>query len=144
VVGEASVGEERERSHVFLLAGQKQSAVGYAWARALANPELGHEALTAILEPNLSVKPITLIVPAVKIESLRQASMVYGPVQSAVGKAVSDAVEENVIPKEIVEDCGVIVKVVVSPEALNRQRLFMNTYDAVKFALIRAFGIGRD
>jgi len=143
-VGEASVGEGRERSHVFLLAGPKQSAVGYAWTRALANPELGHEALTAILEPNLSVKPITLIVPAVKIESLRQASIVYGPVQSAVGKAVSDAVEENVIPKEILEDYGVIVKVVTSPEALNRQRLSMNTYDAVKFALIRAFRIGKD
>lgn len=144
VVGEASVGEERERSHVFLLAGPKQGAVGYAWARALANPEPGHEALTAILEPNLSAKPITLIVPAIKIESLRQATIVYGPVQSAVGKAVSDAVEENVIPKEALENHAVIVKVVINPEALNRQALFTNTYDAVKFALTNAFRMWRD
>ncbi len=144
LVGEAFIGEGRERSHVFLLAGPKQGAVGYAWARALANPKPGHEALTAILEPNLSAKPITLIVPAIKIESLRQASIVYGPVQSAVGKAVSDMVEGNVIPREILEDYAVIVKVVINPEALNRQVLFTNTYDAVKFALKNAFRMRRD
>jgi len=144
LVSEASVGEGRERSQVFLLAGPKQGAVGYAWARALANPEPGHEALTAILEPNLSAKPITLIVPAVKIESLRQASIVYGPVQSAVGKAVSDAVEGNVIPKETLEDYAVIVKAVINPEALNRQALFRNTYDAVKLALKNSFRTRRD
>ncbi|MDH5732633.1 MAG: 4-hydroxy-tetrahydrodipicolinate synthase [Candidatus Bathyarchaeota archaeon] len=143
LVSEASVGEGREKLHVFLLAGPKQSAVGYVWARALANPEPGHEALTAILEPNLSAKPITLIVPAIKIESLRQASIVYGPVQSAVGKAVSDTVEENVISKEVLENYAIIVKVVVNPEALNRQILFTNTYDAVKFALSNAFRVWR-
>jgi 4-hydroxy-tetrahydrodipicolinate synthase len=144
LVGEASIGEGTERSHVLLLAGPKQGTVGYAWARALANPEPGHEALTAILEPNLSAKPITLIVPAIKIENLRQASIVYGPVQSAVGKAVSDAVQENVISKEILESYAVIVKVVISPEAINRQALFTNTYDAVKTALINGFRMGRD
>jgi len=144
VVGEASVGEGIERLRVFLLAGPKQGVVGYAWARTLANPEPGHEALTAILEPNLSAKPITLIVPAIKIENLRQATIVYGPVQSAVGKAVSDAVEENVIPKEVLEDYAVIVKVVINPSALNRQALSKNTYDAVKYALKDAFRMRRD
>ena len=144
LVGEASVGEGRERSHVFLLAGPKQGVVGYVWARALANPEPGHEALTAILEPNLSAKPITLIVPAIKIESLRQASIVYGPVQSAVGKAVSDAVEENVIPKEIVEEYAVVVKAAIDPEAVNRQALYKNTYDAVKLALKNAIRMRSD
>ena len=139
LLGEASVGEGREKLHVFLLAGSKQSAVGYAWAKALANPNPGHEALTAILEPNLSVKPITLIIPAIKIESLRQASIVYGPVQSAVGEAVSDRVEQNVIPKDALESYAIIVKVVVNPEALNRQMLFANTYDAVTLALSNAF-----
>jgi len=144
LAGEASVGERREKSHISLVAGPKQGPVGYAWARALTNPEPGHEALTAILEPNLSVKPITLIVPAVKIESLRQASIVYGPVQSAVGKAVSDAVEENMIPREVLENYAVIVKAIIDPEALDRQALFTNTYEAVTFALINAFGRRRD
>jgi len=144
MVAEALVGEGKERSHVFLLAGPKHGVVGYAWARALANPEPGHEALTAILEPNLSAKPITLIVPDTRIESLRQASIVYGPVQSAVGKAVSDAVEENVIPKEVLEDYAVIVKAAIDSEALNRQALFRNTYDAVKLALKNSFRTRRD
>lgn len=139
-VGEASAGEAAERSGIYLLAGPKDGPVGYAWSRAIANPKPGYEALTAILEPNLAVRPITLIVPMIKIENLRQASIVYGPVQSAVGKAVSDSVEEGVIPTEVLETCAIIVKVLVSPEALNRSVVYANTYDAVRAGLTQAFG----
>ena len=142
-VGEASAGERLEKTYVYLLAGPKESPVGYAWSRALANPKSGYEALTAIVEPNLAVKPITLIVPAVEIQNMRQASIVYGPVQSAVGKAVSDTVEEKGFPPKAVHDYAVIVRVFVHPEALNRQLLYANTYDAVKMALLRAFGFWR-
>jgi len=142
-VGEASAGEGLEKTYVYLLAGPKDSPVGYAWSRALANPKSGYEALTAIVEPNLAVKPITLIVPAVEIQSMRQASIVYGPVQSAVGKAVSDTVEEKGFPPKAVHDYAVLVRVFVHPEALNRQLLYANTYDAVKMALLRAFGFWR-
>lgn len=140
---EAFSGEGIEKTHVSLIAGPKDSPVGYGWAKAVANPEPGYEALTAIVEPNLAVKPITLIVPAVKIESMRQASIIYGPVQSAVGKAIADAVEEEVIPKEMVETVAIIVKVFVHPAVVNRRLLHMNTYDGVKLALLKAFGLWR-
>jgi 4-hydroxy-tetrahydrodipicolinate synthase len=140
---EASAGEGIEKTHISLLAGPKNSSVGFGWAKAVANPEPGYEALTAIVEPNLAVKPITLIVPAVKIESMRQASIIYGPAQSAVGKAVADAVEEEIIPEEAVETFAVIVKVFVHPAVVNRRLLYMNTYDGVKLALLKAFGLWR-
>jgi 4-hydroxy-tetrahydrodipicolinate synthase len=140
---EAPAGEGIEKVQISLLAGPKNSPVGYGWAKAVANPESGYEALTAIVEPNLAVKPITLIVPAVKIESMRQASVIYGPVQSAVGKAIADAVEEKIIPEQAVETFAVIVKAFVHPAVVNRRLLYMNTYDGVKLALLKAFGLWR-
>jgi len=140
---EASTGEGVEKVHISLLSGLKSSPVGYGWAKAVANPESGYEALTAIVEPNLAVKPITLIVPYAKIESMRQASIIYGPVQSAVGKAIADAVEEEIIPEESVETSAVIVKVFVHPAVVNRRLLYMNAYDGVKLALLKAFGLWR-
>jgi len=142
-IAEASAGEGREKTHISLLAGSKSSPVGFGWAKAVANPEPGYEALTAIVEPNLAVKPVTLIVPALKIESMRQASIIYGPVQSAVGKAIADAVEEEIISEEFVETFAVIVKAFVHPAVVNRRLLYMNTYDGVKLALLKAFGLWR-
>ena len=140
---EASAGEGTEKTHISLLSGPKNSPVGYGWAKAVANPEPGYEALTAIVEPNLAVKPITLIVPVVRIESMRQASIIYGPVQSAVGKATADAVEEGIIPEETIETYAVIVKAFVHPAVVNRRQLYVNTYDGVKLALLKAFGLWR-
>lgn len=141
--GEASAGEGMEKTHISLLAGPKNSPVGFGWAKAVADPEPGYEALTAIVEPNLAVKPITLVVPAVKIEGMRQASIVYGPVQSGVGKAIADAVEEKIIPEEAIETFAIIVKIFVHPAVVNRHLLYMNTYDGVKLALLKAFGLWR-
>lgn len=140
---EASAGEGIEKIYMSLLSGPKSSPVGYGWAKAMANPEPGFEALTAIIEPNLAVKPITLVVPTVKIENMRQASIIYGPVQSAVGKAIADAVEEKIIPEDAVETFALIVKAFVHPAVVNRRLLYMNTYDGVKLALLKAFGLWR-
>ncbi|PIX31540.1 formaldehyde-activating enzyme, partial [Candidatus Bathyarchaeota archaeon CG_4_8_14_3_um_filter_42_8] len=91
-VGEALAGQGAEVAHIDLLIGKKDGPLGEAFAKAKATPTSGHEPLLAILEPNLSVKPVTLIVPTVTITSMRQASMVYGPAQTAVAKAVIDSV----------------------------------------------------
>ncbi len=139
LIGEGLAGEGTEASRINLVAGLKDGPVGYALTRALANPRPGHEALTAILEVNLAVKPFTLIVPTVEIENLRQASIVYGPVQSAVGRAVSDAIEENLILTEALETYAIVAKVAVHPEALNRRALYRNTYEATKEALEQAW-----
>jgi len=115
--------------------------VGQAFATAKtfvttgAKTQSGHEPMLAILEPNLSVKPVTLIVPTVTITSMRQASMIYGPAQTAVAKAVVDSVADGTIPKSAIDELVIIANVFVHPTAVDRQRVYINNYKAMRHAI---------
>ncbi len=135
LVGEALAGQGAEVAHIDLLIGKKDGPVGEAFAHAKATPTPGHEPLLAILEPNLSIKPVTLIVPTVTITGMRQASMVYGPAQTAVAKAVVDSVADGTIPREAADDLIIIANVFVHPTALDRQRVYINNYKAMRHAI---------
>jgi len=137
-IGEALAGKESEVAHIDLLIGKKDGPVGEAYAKAKAAPTPGHEPLVAILEPNLTVKPVTLIVPTVTIRSMRQASMIYGPAQAAVAKAVADCLADGVLPKKAVDDLMIIANVFVHPTAVDRQRVYINNYKAMRHAIRRA------
>jgi 4-hydroxy-tetrahydrodipicolinate synthase len=137
-VGEALAGGGAEVAHIDLLLGKKDGPLGEAFAKAKATPTPGHEPLLAILEPNLAVKPVTLIVPTVTITSMRQASMVYGPAQTAVAKAVIDSVADGTIPKEAAEDLIIIANVFVHPTAVDRQRVYINNYKAMRHGIRKA------
>jgi formaldehyde-activating enzyme len=84
------------------------------------------------------VKPVTLIIPTVTIKSMRQASMIYGPAQQAVAKAVADTVADGFIPKAAVDDLVIIANVFVHTAAIDRQRVFINNYKATRHALRKA------
>jgi formaldehyde-activating enzyme len=118
--------------------GAKTGPLAQAYATARAKPSVGHEPLEAILEPNLKVKPETLIVPTVTIRGMRQASMVYGPAQTAVAKAVADSIADGTIPKAAVDTLIIITNVFVHPAAVDRQRVYINNYKAMRHALRRA------
>ncbi|MGC8895740.1 MAG: 4-hydroxy-tetrahydrodipicolinate synthase [Candidatus Bathyarchaeia archaeon] len=137
-VGEALAGQGAEVAHIDLIIGKSDGPVGEAFAKAKAAPTPGHEPLLAILEPNLTVKPVTLIVPTVTITSMRQASMVYGPAQTAVAKAVVDSVADGTIPREAAEDIIIIANVFVHPTAVDRQRVYINNYKAMRHAIRKA------
>jgi len=137
-IGEALAGEEPEVAHIDLMIGLNDGPLAEAYAKAKASPAPGHEPLLAILEPNLTVKPTTLIVPTVTIRSMRQASMIYGPAQAAVAKAVIDSVADGTIPKDAVDKLIIIANVFVHPAAVDRQRVYINNYKAMRHALRRA------
>jgi len=137
-IGEALAGKDAEVAHIDLIIGEKNGPVGEAYAKAKATPSAGHEPLLAILEPNLAVKPATVIVPTVTIRSMRQASMVYGPAQTAVAKAVADSVGDGTLPKEGVDDIIIIASVFVHPTAVDRQRVYINNYKAMRHAIRKA------
>lgn len=137
-VAEALAGQGGDLAHIDLLVGTRDGPVAEAFAKAKATPAQGHEPLLAILEPNLSVKPVTLIVPTVTITSMRQASMVYGPAQTAVAKAVVDSVADDTISKDAVEELIIIANVFVHPTAVDRQRVYINNYKAMRHALRKA------
>jgi len=137
-MGEALAGTGAEVAHIDLVIGRKDGPVGEAYVKAKAAPSSGHEPLLAILEPNLAVKPATVIIPTVTIRSMRQASMVYGPAQTAVAKAVVDSLTDGTLPKEAADDLIVIASVFVHPSAVDRQRVYINNYKAMRHAIRRA------
>ncbi len=137
-VGESLVGNRVELAHIDLLIGNKDGPVGKAYAIALTNPSEGKEGLQVILEPNMQVKPPTIMIPTVKITSLRHASLTYGPAQAAIAKAVMQCIEDGIIPKDATDDIVIIVNVFVHPSASARKRVFINNYKATRNAIRKA------
>src|ERR1700675_4139575 len=116
-VDETLVGEGNEIAHIDLLIGSKEGPVGNAFANALATQSEGHSNLLAVLTPNLAVKPSTVLVTKVTIKGMKQAVQMFGPAQSAVGKAVADQVAANVIPKSQAEQLVIVCGVFIHPQA---------------------------
>ena len=138
LIGEALIGEEPEIAHVDLIVGDKDGAVGNAFANGMTQLSQGHTPLLSVIRPNLPVKPSTLIVPKVTVQDMDQAAKIFGPAQTAVAKAIADAVEEGLIPKDQVEDIVIIASVFIHPKASNYAKIFRYNYGATKLALKRA------
>jgi 4-hydroxy-tetrahydrodipicolinate synthase len=139
-VGTGNAGSSVEAVQIDLLCGTKGGAMGEAWAYQLTYPRHGFEALTTILEPNLTVRPSTLIVPTNELQDLRQANMIYGPVQNAVAQAIVDKLAQGIIPAEMMHTHIMFVQTAVHPQALDRQQLHHNAYEATSAAIDNAFG----
>ena len=135
---EALAGTGVDAAHISIMIGTKTGPLAQAYAKARATPVVGHEPLEAILEPNLKVKPETLIIPTVTIRGMRQASMVYGPAQTAVAKAVADSIADGTIPKAAADTLIIITNVFVHPAAVDRQRVYINNYKAMRHVIRRA------
>lgn len=143
-LGTGKAGEAPEWVQLDLIAGPKDSPLGDAYAYQLTYPLKRREALTTILEPNLTVRPATLILPAVEQKNLRQANMIYGPTQSAVAKAIVDALEAGTISPLAMDDEVMVVLASVDPRALDRHALYHNVRQAMAEAIEQAFGGGSD
>ncbi len=138
-LGSGAAGEKPEWVQLDLIAGPKDSPLGEAYAYQLTYPLPRREALTTILEPNLTVRPPALILPTLEQKNLRQANMIYGPTQSAVAKAIVDNLEKGVIPVSAMDDEVMIVLATVDPKALDRHALHHNVYKAMDAAIGGAF-----
>jgi len=138
LIGEALVGEGNEVAHIDLLMGDKDGPVGEAFAAGLSNLSKGHTPLLAVIRPNLPPKPHTLLVPKVTVKNLEDTNKIFGPAQAAVAKAVADAVEDGVIPKDKVDDWVIVCSVFVHPQAKDYRKIYHYNYGATKLALRRA------
>jgi formaldehyde-activating enzyme len=67
---------------------------------------------------------------------MRDASMVYGPGQAGVARAVAKSVEDGILPPT--DDLVLIANVFVHPSASRRNRVFINNYKAMRHAIRRA------
>jgi bifunctional enzyme Fae/Hps len=137
-VGEALIGDGNELAHIDLIIGDKEGQAGNAFVNSISQLSIGHTPLLSVIRPNLMTKPSTLIIPKVTIGNLDDASKIFGPAQTAVGRAVADSVEEGVIPKDIAEDLVLLISVFIHPEAKDYRKIYQYNYGATKLAIRRA------
>lgn len=138
LIGEALLGEGNELAHIDLLIGDKEGPVGKAFASGLSSLSAGHTPLLAVIRPNLPPKPYTLLVPKVTVKNMEDAGKIFGPAQAAIAKAVADSVEENIIPKDKLDEWVIVVSVFIHPQAADFRKLYQYNYSATKLALKRA------
>jgi len=134
-IGEGLAGDGNEIAHIDLLIGSKDGPVGNAFANALARQSEGHTNLLAVLEPNLAVKPATVMITKVTIKGLGQAVQMFGPAQFAVAKAVADSVAAGVIPKDQAESLVIVCGVFIHPAAADNKKIYDYNYEATKIAI---------
>jgi 4-hydroxy-tetrahydrodipicolinate synthase len=139
--GSGVAGQELTKVQIDLVAGPKTSPLGDAYALQLTYPLHGREALTTILEPSLTVRPATLILPTLPQKNLRQANMIYGPTQLAVARAIADALEDGAISANAADRDVMIALATLHPRALDRHDLYHAAYRAAGQAIRQAFSL---
>jgi 5,6,7,8-tetrahydromethanopterin hydro-lyase len=138
MLGEALVGDGNEVAHIDLIIGPRGSAAETAFAMTLTNQKEGVNGLLAVLEPNLMVKPATVLFNKVTIKDAKQAVQMFGPAQKAVAKAVADCVAEGTIPQAEAEDLFLCVGVFIHWEANDDRKIQQFNYEATKLSIERA------
>ncbi|MCC7565723.1 MAG: bifunctional 5,6,7,8-tetrahydromethanopterin hydro-lyase/3-hexulose-6-phosphate synthase [Methanomicrobiaceae archaeon] len=138
LIGEALIGDGAELAHIDLIIGEKSGPVGISFANAFSQLSMGHTPLLAVVRPNLMAKPATLIIPKVTLKKEAQVNQVFGPLQAAIGKAVSDAVEEGVFEGYDLEELVILASAFLHPSASDYNKIYRFNYGATKLAIRRA------
>jgi bifunctional enzyme Fae/Hps len=137
-IGEALIGDGNEIAHIDLVIGDKDGPVGAAFVENMTGLSIGHTPLLTVIRPNLMTKPATLIIPKVTVSGLVDADKIFGPAQTAVGRAVADAVAEGLIDENEAESMVILVSVFIHPEAKDYRKIYQYNYGATKLAIKRA------
>src|SRR5271170_7680139 len=129
--GEALVEAEQAWSAAEpeVLIGELDGPVGYALANLIGGQVKGHTRVFAILNSDVQVRPATVMVSKVTVSSEKYTNILMGTVQAAIAHAVLDAVRAGDIPKDKVNDLGIIYSVWLDPSVteiapLDHQALF--------------------
>jgi 4-hydroxy-tetrahydrodipicolinate synthase len=131
--GEALFGSGNEVAHVDLILGIRDGPLSVALKNAGKSSDDAHPS-TIIKDLELQ----TVFAPTVTITSERHKKMVYEVAQRAVSDAVRRTITDTIIPDELVQDLVIVANVFVHPSAVNRMRVHINNFIAVRHALRRA------
>ncbi len=138
LVGESLVGDGNEVAHIDLIIGSKHGPAGAAFVQRLNTQTAGHNALLAVLAPNVPAKPDTVMYNKVTIKGANQAVQMFGPAQAAVAKAVVDSVADGTIPRAEANDLCIAVGVFIHWQATDNKKLYDYNYRATREAIQRA------
>ena len=131
--GEALFGGGNDVAHVDLIMGLRSGPMSEALKTAGKMTQGSHQS-NIIKELELT----TIFAPTVTITSEDHRGMVYDIAQRAVEDAVRRTITDNIIPEELVRDLVIAANVFVHPSAVNKTRVHINNFIAVRHALRRA------
>ena len=103
--------------------GKLDGPFGTAFTNLLGNQVKGHTKVLAIMNTDVMVRPPTLMVSKVTVKDDRYTNILMGTVQGAIANGVLDSVREGFIPKEIVNEVGIIVSVWINPSVSDDKNL---------------------
>jgi formaldehyde-activating enzyme len=109
--------------------GELDGPVGNALANLIGDQVKGHSKVFAILNSDVQVRPTTVMVSKVTVKDSDYTNILMGTVQAAIANGVLDAVRAGDIPKDRVNDLGIIYSVWLDPsvtrvEDLDHKALF--------------------
>ncbi|MCC6470140.1 MAG: formaldehyde-activating enzyme [Alphaproteobacteria bacterium] len=146
--GEALVagGPPNTAAEPEVVIGALDGPVGTAIATQLAGQVKGHSRVFAILNIDVQVRPVTLMVSKVTVQgpkALKYTNILMGTVQAAMANGVLDAVRAGDIPKDQVNDLGIICAVWLAPQIvdvadLDHRKLFDIHREAMAKAIRKA------
>ncbi len=138
LIGESLKGEGNEVAHIDLIIGPRGSAAETAFANCLTNNKTGHNALLAVVAPNLMCKPATVMFNKVTIKNAKQATQMFGPAQRGVAMAVTECVRDGTIPLDEADDLFICVGVFIHWLAEDDAKIQDYNYEATKEAIKNA------
>lgn len=98
-----------------VIIGEMDGPFGTAFATLLGDQVKGHSRVLAILNTDIMVRPPTIMVSKVTVKKERYTNILMGTVQGAIANGILDAVRNGDIPKDKVNDLGIIVSVWLNP-----------------------------
>jgi len=101
--------------------GELDGPVGYAIANLIGNQVKGHTKVFAILNSDVQIRPATLMVSKVTVNNEKYTNILMGTVQAAIAHGVLDAVRAGDLPKNKVNDLGIIISVWLDPSVVNME-----------------------
>lgn len=106
-----------------IVIGELDGPVGTAMATLLGDQVKGHTRVFAILNSDVQVKPATLMVSKVTVNSTRYTNILMGSVQAGIANGVLDAVRQGIIPKARVNELGIIYSVWLDPIVIDLKQI---------------------
>lgn len=122
--------------------GSVRGPAGTAFATMMGQT-VGHTRMFAIRDCNQMVRPATMMISKVTMDSAEYVDLFAGVVQAAIADGILDAVIENILPRDGLDELCIIVMLWLDPRVpghaeLDKKDLYRTNYEAIKLALSRA------
>ena len=123
--GEALVegAEDYMAAEPEVVIGELDGPVGHALANLIGSQVKGHTKVFAILNSDVQVRPATVMVSKVTVKDSKYTNILMGTVQAAIAHGVLDAVRAGDIPRDKVNDLGIIYSVWLDPAVVDADEL---------------------